>query len=189
MTYRVVQWSTGNVGRVALRAIIEHPELELVGVHAHSPDKVGKDAAELCGLTTPTGVLATSDVEELLSLEPDCINYSPIVRDLDDLCKFLEAGINVVGTARWITGARIGDDSARRLEEACQRGSSSIYGTGINPGTTNILALAASALCDRVHSVSVTESVDVNDYSSRETWEGLGWGQPLGTAGQHEAQA
>ena len=32
MTYRVIQWSTGNVGRAALRCIIKHPELELVGV-------------------------------------------------------------------------------------------------------------------------------------------------------------
>ena len=30
--YRVVQWGTGNVGRLALKAIIEHPDLELAGV-------------------------------------------------------------------------------------------------------------------------------------------------------------
>lgn len=186
--YRVVQWSTGNVGRVALRAIIEHPRLELVGVHAHSPDKIGKDASDLCGLPDPTGIRATDDVEALLALKPDCINYSPIVRDLDDLCRFLAAGVNVVGTARWITGGRIGVNSTERLDEACRIGSASIFGTGINPGTTNILALAASALCDRIHSVSVTESVDVTDYESRETWEGLGWGQPLGAPGQQEGQ-
>jgi 2,4-diaminopentanoate dehydrogenase len=46
MKYRVIQWSTGNVGARALRGIIEHPELELVGVYAHSDEKVGKDAAE-----------------------------------------------------------------------------------------------------------------------------------------------
>ena len=27
--YRVVQWATGNIGTRALRAVIEHPELEL----------------------------------------------------------------------------------------------------------------------------------------------------------------
>jgi len=32
VTYRVIQWSTGNVGTAALRCIIGHPELELVGV-------------------------------------------------------------------------------------------------------------------------------------------------------------
>lgn len=44
---RVVQFSTGNVGRHALRAIIERPDLDLVGVHASSRDKVGRDAADL----------------------------------------------------------------------------------------------------------------------------------------------
>ena len=44
---RVIQWSTGNAGKKALRGILRHPELELVIVHAPSPDKVGKNAAEL----------------------------------------------------------------------------------------------------------------------------------------------
>ena len=64
MTLRVVQWSTGNVGRSSLRCIIRHPDLELVGVYVHSADKVGVDAGELCGLPA-TGVLATDDVDYL----------------------------------------------------------------------------------------------------------------------------
>ena len=47
---RVIQFSTGNVGQHSLRAIIGRPDLELVGVHAASPNKIGRDAAELCGL-------------------------------------------------------------------------------------------------------------------------------------------
>ena len=42
MTYRVIQWSTGNVGTAALRCIIRHPDLELVGVWVHSADKAGQ---------------------------------------------------------------------------------------------------------------------------------------------------
>ena len=68
--YRVVQWATGNVGLRSLRAVIEHPNLELVGVYVYSDVKVGKDAGELCG-TEPTGVTATRDIEEILALEPD----------------------------------------------------------------------------------------------------------------------
>ena len=43
MPLRVVQWTTGNVGRRALRAIAAHPGLELVGLYAWSADKVGRD--------------------------------------------------------------------------------------------------------------------------------------------------
>ena len=58
----VVQWTTGNVGRRALRAVLRAPHLELVGVFAHSADKVGVDAGALCG-EAPSGVLATADVD------------------------------------------------------------------------------------------------------------------------------
>ena len=44
MTYRVVQWGTGNIGYHSLRHLIQHPDYELVGLHAHSPSKIGKDA-------------------------------------------------------------------------------------------------------------------------------------------------
>ena len=42
MMRRVVQFSTGNVGRHALRAIIGRPDLELVGVHASGANKIGR---------------------------------------------------------------------------------------------------------------------------------------------------
>ena len=187
MVYRVVQWSTGNVGRVALRAVIESPHLELVGVHAHSADKIGKDAADLCGLSTLTGVVATDDVDALIALKPDCISYNTLVPSVDDLCRFLEAGINVSGTAGYITGAHLGPGARERLEKACQFGGSSLFGSGLNPGMSNALALVASGICDRIYSVSVTESVDVTDYASKETWEALGWAQPPGVPGQEIA--
>ena len=47
MTYRVIQWATGNLGRAAIEGIVSHPDLELVGVWVHSASKVGKDAGEL----------------------------------------------------------------------------------------------------------------------------------------------
>ena len=37
---RVVQWTTGNVGRRSVLAICSNPELELVGCYAWSRDKV-----------------------------------------------------------------------------------------------------------------------------------------------------
>ena len=69
---RVIQFSTGNVGRHSLWAIIGRPDLELVGVHAASVDKIGRDAAELCGLSDPTGITATDDVDALVALGADC---------------------------------------------------------------------------------------------------------------------
>lgn len=38
---RVIQWTTGNIGRRSLHAIIGRPDMELVGVYAHGAEKVG----------------------------------------------------------------------------------------------------------------------------------------------------
>ena len=99
MTYRVIQWSTGNVGQAALRAIIRHPELELSGVWVSSDEKVGKDAGELCGLE-PVGVpAARPNIEAVLALEPDCVLYMANHTDDEVLCRLLESGVNVVSSA------------------------------------------------------------------------------------------
>ena len=53
MSIRVVQWSTGNVGRHAIAGIAARPELELVGVWVSSAAKDGVDAGELAGIAPP----------------------------------------------------------------------------------------------------------------------------------------
>ena len=58
MGLRVVQWATGSVGVAAIKAILEHPQLELAGCWVHSKDKAGKDVGEIIG-TAPLGVIAT----------------------------------------------------------------------------------------------------------------------------------
>src|SRR5690349_20828358 len=98
MAFRVVQWTTGNVGRQSVQAVVSHPDLELVGCYAWSDDKVGRDVGELCGLA-PTGVVATNDVESLLASKPDCVVYNPMWADADEMVRILEAGVNIVSTA------------------------------------------------------------------------------------------
>jgi 4-hydroxy-tetrahydrodipicolinate reductase len=94
---RVVQWATGNIGARSLRAVIEHPDLELAGVYVYGVDKAGRDAGDLCGVDS-TGVEATNDVDEILALEADCILYMPRACDFDDVCRLLGSGANVVTT-------------------------------------------------------------------------------------------
>ena len=52
--YRVAQWATGNIGLRSLRAVIEHPQFDLVGLYVYSDAKAGRDAGENCvGSLTP----------------------------------------------------------------------------------------------------------------------------------------
>ena len=58
MTIRVAQVSTGNAGKLTLRQLIADDRFELVAVSTSSADKVGKDAGELAGVATITGITA-----------------------------------------------------------------------------------------------------------------------------------
>jgi len=178
MALRVVQWTTGNVGRRALRAIAAHPALELVGVFAHGREKVGRDAGELCGIE-PLGVAASNDVEALLALRPDCISYNPLWPNADELAHFLQAGVNVVTTAAFVTGWGLGEEARARIEQAALAGGASIFGSGMNPGFANLLALVSAGICERVDKIVVTESVDATGYASAETQQSVGFGLPI----------
>ena len=178
MALRIVQWTTGNVGRPSLRAIAWHPVLELVGCYAWSAEKVGRDAGELADLE-PLGVVATDDVESLIALAPDCVSYNPMWTNTDELVRFLEAGINVVSTAGFITGHALPPGERARIEAACSQGGASMFGTGVNPGMANLLALVSAGICDRIEKISVLESADTTGYDSPETELPVGFGQPL----------
>jgi 4-hydroxy-tetrahydrodipicolinate reductase len=183
MTIRVLQWTTGNVGRRSLRAILRNPELELVGVYAHGASKVGTDAAELCGHDTPTGILATDDVDALLATGADVCSYNPMWPDVGHICRLLEAGTNVSSTAGFITGRALGDESVARIEAAAQRGGTTMFGSGINPGFANLFGLVSTQVCDRVDQIRVIESVDSTDYDSGDTELSVGYTLPLDTPG------
>src|SRR6266496_4146193 len=99
---KVVQWSTGNVGKHALAGIIAHPDLDLAGVWVSTKDKAGRDAGELAG-GDPVGITATTDADALLAAKPDCVVYTAMADDrlpeaLADLAKILRAGVNVVAS-------------------------------------------------------------------------------------------
>ncbi|MCV7432409.1 NAD(P)H-dependent amine dehydrogenase family protein [Mycolicibacterium bacteremicum] len=177
MTYRVVQWTTGNVGRKSVHAIMANTDLELVGCFAWSPDKVGRDVGELCGID-PVGVIATDDVDALLALRPDCVVYNPMFADVDTLTSILGAGINVVTTSEFITGSRLEGDRTRIIE-ACERGEATIFGSEINPGFIQLFAVVTAGISDRVDRVSIVESFDTTIYASPATEIPMGFGYPI----------
>jgi hypothetical protein len=177
MALRVVQWTTGNVGKRSVRAVVAHPDLELVGCYAWSADKVGRDVGELCGID-PVGVSATDDVDLLLGPKPDCVVYNPMWPDIDALVRILEAGANVVSTAAFINGRALGADR-ERIVRACERGGSSMFGTGISPGFVELIGIAAASICDRIDKITIDEGSDTTLYDSPATERPAGFGRPI----------
>jgi 4-hydroxy-tetrahydrodipicolinate reductase len=175
--HRVVQWTTGNVGTSSVQAIAANPAFELVGCYAWSPEKVGRDVGELCGIG-PIGVTATDDVDALLALHPDCVVYNAMWMDVAELERILAAGVNVVSSAAFITGHNLGPDRDR-LERACRRGGSTMFGSGISPGFAELLAIVSATVCDRVDKITIDEAADTTFYDSPATERPVGFGRPI----------
>jgi hypothetical protein len=163
VTYRVVQWATGGVGRAAIAGVVRHPDLELVGCWVHSPAKVGADAGQLAGIGA-LGVSATDDVDALLQIPTDCVIYSPLVPDGALVERLLRSGRNVVTPVGWV----FPDPRRTRLiQDACREGRSSLHGTGIHPGgITERFPLMVSGLSSAVSFVRAEEFSDIRTYNA-----------------------
>lgn len=177
---RVVQWATGNIGSRSLRQVIEHPALTLAGVYVTSPAKAGRDAGDLCGLP-PTGVTATSDVDEILALGADCVLYMPAVCDLDQVCAILAGGADIVTTRGEFhhPGSMLPADR-ERVERACAEGGTSIHSTGSSPGfISEALPLVLTSIQRRIDRLAIHEYADVSDRDSPDMLFNLmGFGHP-----------
>jgi 4-hydroxy-tetrahydrodipicolinate reductase len=165
----VVQWATGNIGTRSLRALIDHRHLELVGVHVHSPAKLGVDAGELCG-AAPTGVLATGTIEDVLMLEPDCVLYMPQGCDVREVARLLAAGTNVVTTSGEFHHPGSMPPAIRaEIEAACAEGATSIHSTGSSPGfISEAMPIALTSIQRRLDHLQIDEYADLSQRNSPE---------------------
>lgn len=174
--YRVVQWSTGNIGKRALGILLDRDDFDVVGVHALGAEKVGRDAGVLAD-RPPTGVAATSDVDALLGLAPACVNYMPRAIDYELVQAMLRRGINVVTTGDFLTGTHHPVELPA-LEEAARQGQATFLGTGFEPGFINVVAGFLTGACSRVRSVKLVETLDCTTYPVPDVWKVLGFGRP-----------
>ncbi|MCP4631073.1 MAG: dihydrodipicolinate reductase, partial [bacterium] len=167
--------------------IIQHPDYELVGLHAYSPNKIGKDAAEIAGLPGKTGVIGTNDIESLLALKPDCVVYCSNGEmrpdeSIAEISRTLSAGINVLSTALvFMIYPPAADASLREpLAEACEQGQSTLFVNGIDPGFSgDVLPLAALQVADQIDEILVQELYDYSTYEDPEfTGFAFGFGRP-----------
>ncbi len=187
--YRVIQWATGTTGMGALRGLINHPDLDLVGLAVYSPEKDGIDAGEIAGLP-PTGVLATTNHDALLALDADCVSYNPKLlppdrshETFDEVEKILRSGKNVVTSSTFPLMYPPASDpvAVARLEAACQDGGVSWFFSGIDPGfATDLLPLTVMGWAQGMDLIRVSEVADYSQYYDPETILNLyGFGKPI----------
>jgi 2,4-diaminopentanoate dehydrogenase len=193
--YRVIQWATGNTGQRALREVIRHSDLDLVGVLVYDDAKHGVDAGDLCG-EGATGVLATTDRDAILSVDADCCIYMPratgrgqtragLTEDelVADVVALLEQGTNIVTTTSdlFARGVRFSDENRRRVEDACARGNSSAWASGSDPGfITETVPMALLSVQRHVDLIEIEEFGDLSRRpSAHMVMEQMRFGKPL----------
>jgi hypothetical protein len=179
MSYRVVQWATGNQGVEAIRAILDRPDLRLVGAKVYSQGKEGVDVGILVG-REPCGVTATQDIDDILALGADCVAYFPRHASIDEVCRILASGANVVTTAFLFHPRSLPAEDLARLEAACAEGNSSVHGTGLNPGNlSGVLPFAISGMSRSIERVTLQERADWSFYESTHiTFDNMRFGRP-----------
>ena len=176
MTYRVIQYATGITGSLTLKTLSERSDMQLVGLGCTSPGKVGKDAGEITG-GAMTGIKATNDLDALCGLDADVVLHMPLPSalmgsgprmDQDVICKFLEAGKNVITTVGYMYPKAYGPEVVDRLEAACAKGRSSLHGTGYNPGfVSDVIPATLLSMSARVDRVFVQ---DITDFATHPSW-------------------
>ncbi|HME77527.1 MAG TPA: dihydrodipicolinate synthase [Mycobacterium sp.] len=169
---RVIQWATGPVGSAQLREVIDNPRLELAGVFAYSPAKVGLDAGALVG-RPPTNVTVTGDKSAILALDADVVLHaaSKAVREntnTDDIVELLASGKSVITTTSYSHLPTYGLDAEKRIADACKQSGARFHAAGEHPGFMfERLATTLTGLSQRVDRITVSEYVDCSAVSEK----------------------
>ena len=163
--YRVVQWATGGVGRAAIECVLNHPQLDLVGCWVHSADKSGRDVGEILGTGT-LGVTATTNIDDILALDADCVMYSPLVPNDKEVVAILRSGKNVVTPVGWVY-PDMDSPAVKAIADAARDGGVTLHGSGIHPGgITERFPLMVSSLSSAVTHVRAEEFSDIRTYNA-----------------------
>src|ERR1700712_4559870 len=170
--HRVVVWSTGGIGSIAVRAVAENPSTELVGLWVHSADKAGRDAGEIVGID-PLGVTATNDMDALLNLDADAVCYTATAdlrpaEAIADMARIAMTGKNIVSSSvvPLVFPPHVAPEMRAPLEEACNEAGVSCFTSGIDPGWANdLLPLVLTGQCEYIDTLRVMEVVNYATYA------------------------
>ena len=175
MAYKVIQWSSGNVGKSAIASVAARNDMKLAGLYVYSDEKAGQDAGTIAGIGK-LGVPATNDIKEILNSDADVVIHTPLPslvygenpnEDLDVFCKLLASGKDVITTVGYMYPKVHGPAVMRRLNAACKKGNSTFHSTGVNPGWVgDLLPLTMSSLSKSIDQVYVQEISNFQYYPS-----------------------
>jgi hypothetical protein len=127
-----------------------------------------------------TGIIATTNIEDIIAARPDCVVYMPVTYDVDDICRLLESGVNISTLLEHFHDPEsLALQVRQRIEAACRCGGTSLYSAGTSTGfVTEPVPIALTSLQRRLDRLTIEEFADISDRDSPEMLSLLFGGEP-----------
>lgn len=165
---RTIHYGLGAIGSGVVRALLNDPNIEVVGAIDPHPAKARKDLGEVAGVGHPLGIQVSFDADAVLNdVYADVVVHctgSSVPEVYPQLMQLIGTEKSVVSSCEelsfpWLRYPDLSAKLDRRAKEAGVR----ILGTGVNPGfVMDLLPLMAATVSRQVKSVHVTRIVDTS---------------------------
>lgn len=176
--YKVIVWGVGNVGKYAIRMILEKKTLELVGAIDVNPAMVGKDVGEILGMGN-TGIIVSDDIEGELSKEADIVlAYVATGKNNDDyILQALKAGKNVLSPLNVYNYRDTNPEMYEKINACAVENNVTYCQQGIYPGLfTPYLPVVLAGMTGKIEKVTVNSVED--DMGNPSEWaKAFGYGK------------
>lgn len=163
---RVLHYGLGPIGAAIVKQIAARPGFKIVGAVDVDPAKVGRDLADVVGLTNRLGVRVHDNaVKALKAANPDIVIHctsSSLKNVMPQLETILKSKTAIVSTTEELsypgyTHIR----QARQIHAWAKKAKVGVLATGVNPGfAMDALPIMLTSVCERIDRVKVHRVLD-----------------------------
>ena len=163
---RVLLYGLGPIGAMVAKHLATRDGFRIVGAIDVDPAKVGRDVAEIAGLSRPLRVKVDPDARHAISKsKPDVAvlcTSSTVQGVMPQIEGILKAKVPIVTTAEELSyPVRRNVPLARRIDAMAKRAKAAVLSTGVNPGfVMDALPIMLTVACERIESIAVSRIQD-----------------------------
>src|ERR1043165_6397871 len=134
---RVLHFGLGPIGAAIVKQVAERPGFKIVGAVDIDPAKVGRDLADVIGMSRRLGVKVSADAPKALkSAKPDVVilcTSSSIKKVLPQIQTILNAKTAIVSTTEELSYPGYTHlKEARQVHALAKKAKVAVLGTGVN---------------------------------------------------------